>query len=71
MEPCSTHTAVVHIFLGTLAALNVALGTWLAHRRYQADRREANGNGNGPHAKRGHVRGHGDDSTNHPPGIQP
>jgi hypothetical protein len=26
--------------LGVLGALNVALNSWLVHRRYQADRRE-------------------------------
>lgn len=33
-----------------LAALNVALNSWLAHRRLQADKREfkRNGSGNGP-----------------------
>lgn len=34
----------------TLAALNVALNSWLAHRRLAADKREfkRNGNGHGP-----------------------
>jgi len=51
MDRCSNTMALVHLVLGVLGALNVALGTWLAHRRLWADRRERKRNGDG-HAQR-------------------
>jgi len=35
----------VHLVLGVLAALNVALNTWLVNRRHRADVREHKRNG--------------------------
>lgn len=35
----------LQVVIAVLAALNVALGTWLAHRRSQADLRERKRNG--------------------------
>lgn len=45
MDQCSNTMAVVHLLLGVLGAINVALATWLAHKRFLADRRERKRNG--------------------------
>lgn len=45
MDQNCTSMAVVHLVLGVLAALNVALNTWLVNRRFHADRREHKRNG--------------------------
>lgn len=40
MEPCSGPTFALQVLIVVLGALNVALATWLAHRRARADRRD-------------------------------
>jgi len=45
MDQCSNQTMYVHLVLGIFGAMNVALGTWLAHKRRMADRREHKRNG--------------------------
>lgn len=48
MEQCQASMTLVHLVLGVLAAINVGLGTWLAHKRFMADRRERKKNGSDP-----------------------
>lgn len=40
IEPCSGPTLLLQVVIALLAALNVALATWLAHRRKKADVRD-------------------------------
>lgn len=47
MTPCSTGEGWLGALVIILAALNVALNTWLVNRRYNADRREHKRNGIG------------------------
>lgn len=44
-EPCSTTPIMLHYANAILNALNIALVSWLAHRRMQADIREHRRNG--------------------------
>lgn len=46
MEPCSQTPIGIHALNALLNALNIALVTWLVHRRAKADRREEQKNGN-------------------------
>lgn len=52
MEPCAGARVDLQLLNAFLAALNVALATWLANRRLSADKREANGK-NGPLDQKG------------------
>lgn len=72
MDQCSNTMALVHLVLGVLGALNVALGTWLAHRRFRADRRERKRNGDG-HAQHSTVAEslYPSESTGSVPGSTP
>jgi len=54
MESHSFSCNTLHLLVAVLAALNVALNTWLVNRRSQADKREEKRNGNG-HTQRGTV----------------
>jgi len=47
MDQCSNNMVLVHFALGILGAMNVALGTWLAHKRSRADKRERKRDSNG------------------------
>jgi len=47
MEPCSNTPIGIHALNALLNALNIALVTWLVHRRARADQREHKRNGNG------------------------
>lgn len=72
MYQCTTTPTVVQLVIATLAALNVGLATWLAHRRYMADKREHKRNGDG-HAQHSTVaeRLYPSDSTRSAPGSNP
>lgn len=47
MDQHPTSCAALHFFIAVLAAMNVALNTWLVNRRSRADKREAQKDGNG------------------------